>query len=238
MMLRNRGAILLLLCVGACSFDFTDLPRDTPAMLHVNVSADSRIDQLMMSASLQPGREIDGSIRVVLEDLRDGNVTIEPTNISDNGLRIYEAEWSLASALAGGGGVSLRAPEVEGAQSIQQQVSIPVALRDGPDSLFVSGDDPVVLRLIRHGPVGDAALGRWTLQLSDTIRGIDLTLFVEGSPPAEIIVPREWFDGRSAVYDVHLDVFHGDTDEFIPDRYRWFTSSRSQIYWTVVMEGS
>jgi hypothetical protein len=235
MMLRNLGAISLLVCVGACSFDFTDLPRDVPVSLHVDLTTDSRTDQVTMSASLQPGREIDGSVRVVLEDLRDWNTTIEPTDISDNGLRIYEADWSLSTALTGGGGVHLRAPEVEGAQSVQQQVSIPISVRVGPDSLFVSGGDPVVLRLMRYGSINNAHLGRWNLQLSDSVAGTDVIIGAEGSPPAEIVVPHEWLDGRAAVYEAQLDILHADAGEFIPDRYRWVVTSRSQIFWTVVV---
>jgi hypothetical protein len=236
MMMRPGSYMLLLVCVAGCSFDFTEPPRDVPAHFGIQVIADSRTGQLKMVAGVNPGVEIDGRRRSVLEDIRDGNVTIEPSQIRADGTRIYEAEWSLAEAVSGGGDVLMRAPVIEGLESIQQQPSLRVEIRAGPDSLFVTGDEPAVLTLEHRPPPAEDATGHWSLLLTDSIRGSHRSIQGVGPPPQEITIPRSLFDPQSRLYEASLVVQHNRSGEFILDRYIWSTNARSEIYWTIMFD--
>lgn len=173
--------------------------------------------------------------RIVLTDLIVAGAVIAPSVAQQDGTRTYGMQSSV-SELAAGGNLSVVAPDIDGVPSVQRQLSLPFAARIGSDSLFIAGDDPVVLRIADQVPALDHSL--WTLLLTDTDSTGHVSIQSLGHPPAEIVIPRSWFRSDASTYGVRLDIHQQQSGEFVPERYRWHATARTQIHWTAIFTGN
>lgn len=234
-MLRMCGSWLLLCVavgVSSCTFDFTGISRDTIAGMSLQVSADTKTGQLLLNATLEPGLDVNGEVRSVRDELNVEGAVIAPVLMQEHGRRTYAVERTLSAVQFTDGSVSVVAPHIEGFSSDHLQLSLPLARAIGPDSLFIAGDEPVVLR-ISDPPARDWA-AQWSLQLTDTDSTGHVFIQARGYPPAEIAMPRSWFRNGASTYDVRLSINQQRSGDFVPERYRWSASTVTHLHWTVI----
>jgi hypothetical protein len=233
-MMRHSGcrALVVSFCIAGCSFDFTDIPSDTPAHLSVNVVSSTQTDSLTVRAGLTPGRDTDTNIRAVLSELLVSGRAIPLVQVGDDGARLYQTGWSLSAHLPADTTLVLRAPDIEGLQSTSQTFTVSIPVRIGADTLFVGGDESVVLRVALA--TAPAAHRNWFVDVTDSnsVRSVDLSS--AGRPPDEIIIPRSWLSS-TRVQNARLRVTQRLSGELIPGEYNWQTLVDSYIHWTVIL---
>lgn len=224
--------LLLNVCLAGCSFDFTGIPADTPARLFVAVESSTLTDSLIVAANLNPGRDSETNIRAVLSDLLVSGHAISSVPAGVHGAQVYQADWSLSTDLPGDASLVVRAPDIEGLQSTSQTFAVSIPVRIGADTLFVGGDESVVLRLVL--PTAPAEQASWSVIVTDSTRARLLIANTGGPPPEEIIIPRSWLS-VTRVQDVQLDVSQGFSGALIPGEYEWSASVRTMINWTITL---
>jgi hypothetical protein len=233
-MMRHSGcrALVVSFCIAGCSFDFTDIPSDTPARLSVDVGSSTQTDSLTVRAGLNPGRDSDTNIRAVLSDLLVSGRALPSVPVGDDGTLLYDANWSLSTDLPADASLVVRAPDIEGLQSTSQTFAASIPVRIGADTLFVGDDESVVLRLAL--PTAPAERTIWSVEVTDSnsVRSVDLSSAVR--PPEEIIIPRTWLSA-TRVQNVRLRVTQRLSGELIPGEYYWQTLVDSHIHWTVIL---
>jgi hypothetical protein len=234
-MSRVRGLTLFLsLSIPGCTFDLTDIAADTPARLTILIIANARTDQLGVSAALSPGRDSDANIRTIVTDLLVADRPLASSTGGPDGVRTYAAEWSLSAELPSGGSIVIRAPEIVGIPSTVQTFDVVVPMQLGPDSIFVSAGDAVVLQVTP--PIVAAARSSWQLELIDST-GARFSMRSTGYPPEQIVVPRSWLSPGSSVYEAQLVIAQSFSSELVPGQYSWNTSVTADFHWTVVLTG-
>ena len=231
MMRRScRHVLLLSVCLAGCSFDFTDIPRDTPAGLSVTVESSTLTDSLIVVANLNPGRDSDTNIRAVLSDLLVSGRALTSVPVGVSGSLRYEADWSLSTDLPADAMLVVRAPDIEGIQSTSQTLAVSVPVRIGADTLFISDDESVVLRLEMTTVAKEAS---WSIEVTDST-GRRLNVSTRGTPPEEIIVPRSWLSA-TRVQNVQVNLLQGYSGGLNPAEYRWTALLHTVIHWTIML---
>jgi hypothetical protein len=225
-----RRVLLLNVCLAGCSFDFTDIPADTPAGLSVTVESSTLTDSLIIVANLNPGRDSDTNVRAVLSDLLVSGRALTAVPVGVNGGLRYQADWTLSTDLPTDAMVVVRAPDMEGLPSTSQTLAVSVPVRIGADTLFIGADESVVLRL-EMTTVAEEAI--WSIEVTDST-GRRLNVSTRGTPPEEIIVPRSWLSA-TRVQNVQLNVFQGYSGGLNPAEYQWTAFLRTLIHWTILL---
>jgi hypothetical protein len=227
-----RRVLLLNVCLAGCSFDFTDIPGDTPAGLSVDVGSSTQTDSLTLRAALNPGRDSDTNIRAVLSDLLVSGRALTSVPVGVNGGQEYQAEWSLSTDLPADATLVVRAPDIEGLQSPAQTFALSVPVRIGADTLFIGDDESVVLRLaLATVPAEQAS---WTVEVTDSTFARRLILSTIGPPPNEIIIPRSWLSA-TRVQNVQLRVSQAFSGALIPGEYEWGAVVHTLIQWSIML---
>jgi hypothetical protein len=226
------GILVLSACLAGCSFDFTDIPADTPARLGVVVESSTLTDSLIVFATLDPGRDSDTNIRPVLSDLLVSGRSFSAVPTGINGTQVYQADWSLSDDLPADASFVIRAPDIEGLQSTAQTFSVSIPERIGGDTMFVGDDESVVLRLATVTTSAEHA--SWLVEVTDSMGVRVLSVIPAGHPPEEIVIPRSWLSA-SRVQNVQVRIFQGYSGEVVPGEYRWSASVRTLIHWTVIL---
>lgn len=226
--------LLLNVCLAGCWFDFTDIPRDIPAHLSVNLSSSTQTDSLTVRGALTPGRHSDTNIRGVLSDLLVSGRTIPFVPVGDDGALLYQTGWILSAALPADATLVLRAPDIEGLQSTSQTFAASIPVRIGADTLFVNDDESVVLRLALATAPAPVERANWSVDVTDSnsVRSVELSS--SGRPPEEIIIQRSWLSA-TRVQNVRLRLTQALSGELIPGAYTWTTLVDSSLYWTVIL---
>jgi hypothetical protein len=229
-------ALLLSVCGAGCSFDFTDLPRETRATFHVQIVASTRNDQLDISATLSPGRGADAGIRTVTTDLIVAGRSVPSVGAAPDGRRSYLAEWSLAGDLPIDGSLAIRAPSLDGVPlSAAPAFDVALPLRAGPDTLHVNDGDDVVLNITPPAVVVAAA--QWRIDVVDSNGTGHLRIQSDGYPPTQITIPRSWFPDGASAHAVALQLQQSIVSDQ-PAEYVWTASVHAQIQWTIVFHGA
>lgn len=231
-----RIMLLLSVLLAACSFDFTDPPRESPALISVTLSADTRTDRLSMQARLVPGYGTDGRVRRVLTDLVAADTSIAPLGVETDGSVLYVGEWNLSSDLPAGGPLALQAPDLDGMHpTASPSFAIPIPLHAGMDTLYANDADAVVLRVTNFDTT--AASVQWHMDLIDGAGAIQARFQFLGYPPAEIVIPASWFPSGAGTYTVQLLATQTYASGDVQDEYGWTAVVHALLQWTVILDG-
>jgi hypothetical protein len=230
--------VIASLSVLGCSFEFTDLtdlPRDTPATFSIGFSSNDESDELQLNASLDPGRDADGSIRSVTSDLAVFGQSIVPTVTGSRRTRYYGAKWSLSAQLQGATSLTLLAPAVAGIVGGPHAVEVSVPRRIGAQTLTFRNGEAIVLPL-RASAFPDGSV-QWRLDVVDSLGARQVSVTSVGRPPEQITIPRAWLPAPlPARYKARFDIIQGFSSDFVQDKYTFSISFQAILNWTVVLE--
>jgi hypothetical protein len=227
---RMRWFLFVLpLCLSACSFDFTELPRNTPATFSVFFNSNDESDSLSVYSVLNPGRDADGTSHAVTSHLVVFGQPITPV------LSTYQAKWSLSGQLQDATSLTFLFPVVAEIAAGPNTAEVSLPRRIGGQSLPVRNGEAIVLPL-RHSIQPEVSV-QWRLDVLDSLGARRVSVTSESRLPEQIVIPRAWLPApASARYEVRLDIIQGFRSAFAQDKYKYLISLQSILNWTLVIE--
>ena len=229
-------SILAISGLSSCSFDFTDVERDTPATLMVTLVANDKADSLSLNASIHPGRDATGKSRSVTSDLAVFGQPITSVRTGPSNIRTYQAQWRLSARFADTTSLSFIAPDIEDLPGGPHTFKVSPPRRIGSDTLSVTAGEAVVLPIVRSD-LPNGATTFWRLELFDSVGTRRVSILTQGEMPEQFMIPRSWFPSTApATYGVLLDTNQRFSTNFVHDNYKFTILLHSQLNWTVKLQ--
>jgi hypothetical protein len=219
-----------LVCAGCFDFAEPDFPEaGAPAVIQVNVLVDEA-GHVGLEGSLAPGLQIGGSERTVRPDtLRVNGLAIAPTQVKNNGTRVYAFSGILPHPQE----LTLAAPQVEEVSAQPPSVDWFAITKTDPDTIVWRRGTDLLLHL-RTG------LGTSTPRPSATQWFLDLTgsqqfrISSDGLPPDTLRIPPAFVPaGNASSFVVNLSFYQTGKQQASPGDYIGLVSYTFQIRWIV-----